>query len=87
MSPEQCRQARDLLSWSRCDLAKAADAPLWFVAMFENGEDGWRSYMDYKDSMQRALEARGFGFPFGLIDGKITPLEIAYSPNGKDGLK
>jgi hypothetical protein len=87
MSPDQCRQARDLLRWSRYDLAKAADAPLWFVAMFEDGKEGWHFYMDYKDSMQKALEARGFEFPFGLIDGEIMPLEIVYSPNGKDGLK
>lgn len=87
MSPDQCRQARDLLRWSRYDLAKAADAPLWFVAMFEDGKEGWHFYMDYKVSMQKALEARGFEFPFGLIDGEITPLKIVYSPNDKVGLK
>ena len=87
MSPYQCRQARGLLKWSRCDLAHAADVPLWFVAMFEDGKEVRSFYMDYKDSMQKALEARGFEFPFGLIDGEITPLEIAYAPNGKDGLK
>jgi hypothetical protein len=87
MSPDQCRQARDLLRWSRYDLAKAADAPLWFVATFEDGKEIPYFYMNYKDLIQKALEARGFEFPFDLIDGEITPLEIVYSPNGKDGLK
>jgi hypothetical protein len=85
MSPDQCQQARDLLGWSRCDLAKAADVPLWFVAIFEDGKEIRYFYMDYKDSMQKALEARGFEFPFGLVDGEITPLELVYMP--KDAVK
>ena len=50
--------------------------------MFEDGKEIRYFYMGYKDSMQKALEARGFEFPFGLVDGEITPLEIVYSPKG-----
>ncbi|MGA2487548.1 MAG: hypothetical protein ABSF49_16390 [Roseiarcus sp.] len=85
MSPDQCRQARDLLKWSRFDLAKAADVPLWFVALFEDGKEIRYFYMDYKGSMQKMLEARGFEFPFGLVDGEITPLELVYAPRNTAG--
>jgi hypothetical protein len=84
MSPDQCRQARGLLKWSRRDLAKSADVPLWFVAMFEDGKEVRYFYMDYKDSMQKAFETRGFAFPFGLVNGEITPLELVYAPKDRD---
>jgi hypothetical protein len=76
MSPDQCRQARDLLNWSRYDLANAAGVPLWFVAEFEDGKEIQYFYMAHKRSLQRELEAHGFEFPFGLIDGHITPLDL-----------
>jgi hypothetical protein len=87
MIPNQCRQARDLLKWSRYDLATAADVPLWFVALFEDGKEVRYFYMDYKDSMQKVLEKRGFEFPFGLVDGEICPLNLVYSPKADDGPK
>jgi hypothetical protein len=35
MTPDQCRAARERLNWTRDELRKAADVPLWFVAAFE----------------------------------------------------
>jgi DNA-binding XRE family transcriptional regulator len=39
MSPDQCREARAILKWTRRELADAASVPLWAVAQFEDGKD------------------------------------------------
>ena len=39
MTPDQCRAARERLNWTRDELGKAADVPLWFVAAFEDGKE------------------------------------------------
>jgi hypothetical protein len=38
MTPDQCRAAREHRNWTRDELRKAADVPLWFVAAFEDGK-------------------------------------------------
>jgi hypothetical protein len=37
MTGEQCRAARERLNWTRHELATATNAPLWFIAAFEDG--------------------------------------------------
>ena len=37
MTPDQCRAAREHRNWTRDELRKAADVPLWFVTAFEGG--------------------------------------------------
>ena len=39
MTPDQCRAARERLNWTRDELRKAADVPLWFIAAFEDGRE------------------------------------------------
>ena len=36
MTGEECREARERLNWTRHDLARAADVPLWFISAFED---------------------------------------------------
>jgi len=48
------------LKWSRHDLAEAAAVPLWFVAGFENGDDGFGFLAHWEFQMRDAL---------GLADG------------------
>jgi hypothetical protein len=84
MTPEQCRQARERLTWSRYDLAKAADAPLWFVAAFEDDKEPPAFLAHYEIAMREALERRGIGFPFELADGRMQALDVTYSPKDED---
>src|SRR5277367_4206593 len=68
MSPEQCQAAREVLKWTRRELADAADVPLWFVAAFENGDDGLAFLAHWEIQIRRAVSARrrsarsGFGW-------------------------
>jgi hypothetical protein len=39
MTPDECRAARERLNWTRDELRKAADVPLWFIAAFEDGKE------------------------------------------------
>jgi hypothetical protein len=39
MSPDQCREARTILKWTRRELVVAASVTLWVVAAFEDGRD------------------------------------------------
>ncbi len=61
MSPDQCCQARSLLSWSQRELAAAADVPLWFVIAFEDG-DAPVLLADHEVDLREALEAAGIRF-------------------------
>jgi hypothetical protein len=83
MRPEQCREARARLKWSRHALAVAADVPLWFVAAFENEDDIGEFLADYEDAMRKAFEAVGIGFPFEIANGRMRPAGITYSPRDK----
>ena len=55
MSPDDCREARELLGWTEGDLAAAADVPLWFVIAFED-EDSPEFLTHYEIALCEALE-------------------------------
>jgi uncharacterized protein YdhG (YjbR/CyaY superfamily) len=56
MTPDQCRRARELLKWTRQELASAANAIPWVIDAFEDGRDVLPSYVD---AIRAALEAVG----------------------------
>jgi DNA-binding XRE family transcriptional regulator len=77
VSPDQCRRARDILDWTRGDLAKAANVTLHVVANFENG----RGVSPASEAAIRAaLEAVGIGFPFEIANGRAQQAGVIYSP-------
>lgn len=80
MSPEQCQAARQRLNWTRQELSKATDVPLWFIAAFEDGKETAAFLAHYELAMRDAFEAVGIGFPFELSNGRIAPAGITYSP-------
>jgi predicted transcriptional regulator len=80
MSPDQCRKARELLRWTRRELADAAGVNLWIVAAFEDGRD---ILPHYEIELRPALEAVGIGFPFEIEEGQIKPTGVTYSPRDK----
>jgi transcriptional regulator with XRE-family HTH domain len=60
MTPEQCRKARTLLSWTAADLARAAGVSVITVRSFEEG----RAAVERRAPalMQRAFEGAGIRF-------------------------
>ena len=83
MSPEQCREARERLNWTRQDLAKAADVPLWFICAFED-DDAPEFLMYYEVAMREAFEDVGIGFPFEIVGGHVRGAGVTFSPRDKD---
>jgi DNA-binding XRE family transcriptional regulator len=81
MSPDQCREARAILKWTRRELADAARVTLWVVAAFEDGRD---VLPFYEIEIRAALEAVGIGFPIEIENGQFKPLAVTYSPIDKD---
>ena len=84
MSPEQCREAREKLKWTRQELAKAAEVPLWFIAAFEDGKDIPEFSAAYEADMRGVFEDVGIGFPFEIVGGQMRGAGITYSPREKD---
>jgi DNA-binding XRE family transcriptional regulator len=60
-SPDQCREVRAILKWTRQELADAAGVTPWVVAAFEDGRE---VLAFYEIEIRAALEAVGIGFPF-----------------------
>lgn len=83
MSPDQCREARERLKWTRQQLAVAADVPLWFIAAFEDGRDTAAFLAHYEIAMRKTLEDVGVGFLFAIGNGRLVPAGITYSPREK----
>ena len=81
MSPEQCRQARDVLKWTPSDLAEAADVTPWVVAAFERGREV--SPAD-EAAIRAALEAVGISFSFEIANGRARPAGVTYSPRDRN---
>jgi DNA-binding XRE family transcriptional regulator len=81
MTPDQCREARAILKWTRQELAVAAGVTLWVVAAFEDGRE---VLPFYESEIRAALEAVGIGFPFEIENGQFRPLGVPYSPRGRD---
>ncbi len=86
MSPDQCRAARERLNWTRYELSKASDVPLWFVTGFENGHDSLAFLARHERAMRHALKAVGIGFPFEIENGRIKPAGVTYTPREKGEL-
>ena len=83
MSPDQCRAARERLNWSRHELSKAADVPLWFIVAFEDGKETPGFLAGYEVDMRNVLEGVGIGFPFEIVNGQFAPTGVTYSSRDK----
>jgi transcriptional regulator with XRE-family HTH domain len=81
MSPDQCREARERLGWSRQKLADAAGVPVVVIADYE--EEGLVTIADCLEAVRAALEAVGIGFPFLIDKGQFVPCGVNYSPPDK----
>jgi transcriptional regulator with XRE-family HTH domain len=77
VSPDQCQQAREVLKWTRAELAQAAGVMLPVVAAFEDGRGVSPSH---EAAIRAALEAVGIGFPFEIAAGQARPAGVTYSP-------
>lgn len=60
ITPEQCRAARGLISWSQADLARAAGLARITVARFERNPLDTQE--DAIEALQTALETAGIEF-------------------------
>ena len=80
VSPDQCRQARDILKWTPRELAEAAAVTPWVVAAFEEGREVSPAY---EEAIRSALEAVGIGFPFEIANGRARPAGVTYSPRDR----
>jgi hypothetical protein len=85
MSPEQCQATREVLKWTRRELADAADVPLWFVAAFENGDDGLAFLAHWEIQIRENFEAVGIGLAFEIENEQFKPAGVTYSPLDKGG--
>jgi DNA-binding XRE family transcriptional regulator len=81
MSPEQCRQARDILKWTRGELAEAAGVN---PSVVDGLEDGRGILPDYEAAIRTSLEAMGIGFSFEIVNGRHSPAGVTYSPRERD---
>jgi hypothetical protein len=81
MSPDQCRQARDVLKWTPGELAETAGVNVWVVVAFE---DGRKVLPVYEAAIRGTLEGVGIGFPFEIANGRARAAGVTYSPRGRD---
>jgi hypothetical protein len=81
VSPDQCRQARDILKWTPSELAQAAEVTPWVVGAFEEGRQV--SPID-RAAIRAALEAVGISFSFQISNGGARPAGVTYSPHDRD---
>ena len=84
MTPEQCREARRLLTWSIDEMAAGSHVPAEIIALFEAGD--LVGMMDLQVRMRNALEAAGIAFPFLIEDGQFVPLGVTLSRHGPQDL-
>ena len=80
VSPDQCRQARDILKWTPSELAEAAAVTPWVIAAFEEGREVSPAH---EEAIRSALEAVGIGFPFEIANGRARPAGVTYSPRDR----
>ncbi len=76
MRPEQCIVARNLLGWSRGNLAAAAEIPVKIVEMFE--ADDHHGLASCEIFMRDALAAVGIKFPPMSADPRRAPNAVTY---------
>ena len=67
MTPNQCRQARELLGWTRTELARAASCGYYTVQYVEAGNG--RPRAPSLAAIRAALEAAGIEFLAEIEDG------------------
>lgn len=79
--PDQCLEARNVLKWTRRELADAAGVTLWAVAAFEDGRE---VLPFYEIEIRAALEAVGIGFPVEIEAGQFKPAGVRYAPRDRD---
>jgi hypothetical protein len=80
VSPNQCRQARDILKWTPSELAEAAAVTPWIIAAFEEAREVSPAH---EEAIRTALEAVGIGFPFEIANGRARPAGVTYSPRDR----
>jgi hypothetical protein len=80
VSPNQCRQARDILKWTPSGLAGAADVAPEVISDFEEGRE---VSPGHEEAIRTALEAVGIGFPFEIANGRARPAGVTYSPRDR----
>ncbi len=78
MTPEQCKQARGLLNWSRADLAEAAELPVLVVEMFE--ADELVGLPSCEIAMRDVFSAAGIGFPELDAHSRRAPNSVTFAP-------
>lgn len=76
MTPDQCRNALELLKWTGRELVSAANVTPWVIDAFEDGREVLPSYVE---AIRTALEAVGIGFPFELSNGRAASAGVTYS--------
>jgi hypothetical protein len=81
VSPDQCRQARDILKWNQGELAQATGVTAWVVAAFEDGKE---VLPEYHAAIRAGLEAVGIGFPFEIVKGRARTANVTYSPRDRN---
>jgi transcriptional regulator with XRE-family HTH domain len=81
VSPDQCREARDILKWTPSELAQAADVTPWVVAAFEEGRE---VLPPDEAAIRAALEAVGISFSFEIANGRARPAGVTYSPRDRN---
>jgi hypothetical protein len=59
ITPNQCREARRLLGWSRHRLTALCEVSVYFIASFERGKEVSQGKVD---AIRAALEAAGVEF-------------------------
>ena len=72
MTPDQCRAARERRNWTRDELCKVADVPLWFVAAFEDGKETPGFLVCWEVAMEAALGDAGAAVAAGEL-GRDPP--------------
>jgi transcriptional regulator with XRE-family HTH domain len=81
MTADQCRKARELLKWTRQELAGAANVAPRVINAIEDGRDVLPSQVE---AIRTALEAVGIGFAFELSDGRAMSAGVTYSPRDRN---
>jgi transcriptional regulator with XRE-family HTH domain len=76
VTPTQCREARDLLGWTRKELAEKADVPVPFITSFEEGGDAPGADPLFETRVHSALSRAGAQFPREYLDGQWVAARV-----------
>ena len=71
ISPDECRAAREHLNWSRDELSRAADVPLWFLVAFED-DKGTEGFLAHWEVALRTALGRAGSYDFqGALEPEV----------------